>query len=84
MSYDEIRKEFDRLSEWYYANKTHIDAGHEGKFALLYESDVAGYFDTWDKAELYALRNKFAEGLFLVHKCDLSEKPVYLPYEVSA
>ena len=84
MSYEEIRKTFSRLSGWYYANKTHIDTGHEGEFVLLYRTDVVGYFGTWDKAELYALKNKFTEGLFLIHKCDLDEKPVCLPYEVPA
>ena len=76
MTYEELEETFDRLAEFYYANKERIDTGHEGEYVLMYRMDVAGYFPTEDKAELYALRHGFEEGAFLIHKCDLDEQPI--------
>lgn len=75
---------FDRLVDFYYANKEDIDTGHEGKHVLLYRSVVAGYFSSWDAAELYAVRHNFTGGEFLIHKCDLNEQPEsYVSFEES-
>lgn len=78
MKREEMLKKFDKLADFYYANKIQIDTNHEGSYVLLYEMDVAGYFPTWDKAEIYALRHKMPDGLFLIHKCDLNEKPIFM------
>ena len=70
-------------AKWYYANKERIDTDHEGQFVLLYQTDVAGYFSSWDKAELFAVKNKYVEGDYIIHKCDLNEQPIKcLNYEV--
>ena len=68
---------FDRLADFYYANKEEIDTGHEGRYVLLYRSAVAGYFRSWDEAEIHALRHGFKGGEFLIHRCDLNEQPEF-------
>lgn len=79
MEYDELEKTFGRLADWYYANKNQIDTGHEGEYVLLYQTDVKGYFASEDKAELYAMHHGFTEGAYLIHECDLDEKPIFMP-----
>lgn len=75
MDYQELSNRFDKLADFYWANKENIDTGHEKEFVLMYEMDVSGYFPSWDKAELYALRNNFVRGAFLIHQCNLQEEP---------